>query len=853
MKTNINNNKEIKIASINGAEILKIKEGRDGEIKYNCVFPNSILLDKLKELGLEITKNNVTKDIICLKFNYKYVSADGETIVKKEDIRKKLYNEGFNLDIYRTVKGEKRFIKTINYVFWFRSPAKCKSGECLFINKELFTKIDEWQRMGIELVPDDNGYVKLVEMEAYKSLVSSHLEGYTEPINPHTDILVVYDLNSYSNKEEVVKIEKDYATGNSVALHIKEQCKNTLWDGMSLIESKDEGFKVLRQHFFKTNAFCTNIQQFFKDYYKEDYDNAYIEDRYGRKVKVSNIKLITTENSMKWEKFLGNTKEAYENWCSYVVADGSKFGITKLPHTSKYGEWQRMSYQMIQTLEIDNIEELFSITKDYVDKLKNDTEFFIEHLKRTASNVNNNELLVAIYNKNKDFKNSPLFKDARKRAIYDYKETLKKGKILTAGDNETVCGNPYLLLEYAVGELTPYIEEGNILKDYVDKTLPYSNACFCGKFIDGEEIGAFRNPHNSMNNILLFKNYYSEEIKKYFNFGNNVIAVNLINNSSQERGNGFDMDGDFFLCTNTPVVVEGCRKAQKYPTIINGFKPSTKKYKNTMDDLAELDSVLARSQRAIGTSSNVAMLYLSQYWNSKDESLLDNVCILSVLAQCAVDGCKRAYDVGKNGLNNEIERIRYGLPVSNKPVFWQYTSDIIKRDNIEKQLKNKNKEEWKKLTDKQKKLAIDNRIKEIKETLINFNCPMDNILKEIEKLPRANYTKRTKDIDYIVMHGDKKSQDRKQATRVETLIKELDTAIRFIKSEEIEGKEEDCYFIMLYEEYITRLKGLSIKQETMSLIIYKTLNEDSKYSNIKSRMLNMLYRYNSKKFLDCFK
>lgn len=65
-----------------------------------------------------------------------------------------------------------------------------------------------------------------------------------------------------------------------------------------------EGFIYCRSHFFKSCLFKGNIQEYFKDFYGEDYETAYETDMTGRKIKVTDIKMIITENSLKWIKFL---------------------------------------------------------------------------------------------------------------------------------------------------------------------------------------------------------------------------------------------------------------------------------------------------------------------------------------------------------------------------------------------------------------------------------------------------------------------------------------------------------------------------------------------------------------------
>lgn len=996
------NKQGLKIASINGAEVLKLKEGLDGEIKYNTVFSNSLLLDKLKKVGLDISKQGSTKDIINVKFDYGYTDEETKEAIaeynnikannknikkdnkesinrikqlgsmiekaekeletfnndlitlkdenekiklqkkintrenkipkykeeldkidttcideinnnvdsikelekqitdntyKKEDLRDLIYEEGFSLDIYKTVKNKKIFDKTIVYVYWFRSAGKAKDGTDYFINKKLFDEIDEWQRMGIKL-PEKNA--KLVEMEVYKSLIASALINSSEEIDRYlvikpSEILIVKDLDCYSEPQDVIKVVRDDNTGLSKAVHIKEKCKNTIWDGMALLQG-GQGFRGLRHHFYKSAGFCCDFQQYFKDFYKKDYETATITDMFEREVKVSTIKMIASNNAIKWIKFLGETKEGFEQWSKYIEENGCKFGVCKENHVSKYGDKQRMSLQMVQTLPINkvDIKNIFEDSKNYITKLQNDDNFFIDHLKRTASEVNSNALLVDLATTYPTFVNSYMFKDVRKKEINDYKETLKRSKLLSIGENETILANPLLLLEYCTSQLDEYIKDG-VISGYVDETLPEKNSCYCKRFKQDIEICAMRSPHNSGNNIMMFKNNINEDMDKYFSsFGVNVIAVNMLYNDIQDRGNGLDEDLDFVYCSINKTIVEAGKKAQIYPTIVNGFKKKDNKYDNTKKDLAIVDNILQNSQKAIGTSSNVAMLYLTQYWhlvnqykNDEDEKamkdynyyfiegykdcrteeqiemeekLLDNVCILSVLAQCSIDASKRSFIVGKgdNGLNKEIERLRKELPCTDKPTFWQYTSSTFKNDEIEKKLKNKDKEYWKALSKKDKTDAIKKEKEQMIENLYDYECPANWVLKEIDVVGSAKYGDRISDENFLVLWGNKMTQDRKQAKKIEEVVEQFQNECSFLNSYEDENEETiNLYYNFIYKEYLDKVYKYSISLNTMSLIIARTLDVDNKFlksnKKIKTKMLNVLYKHHRDDFIKCFR
>ena len=121
-----------------------------------------------------------------------------------------------------------------------------------------------------------------------------------------------------------------------------------MFDGQALIDLSicpewTNGYLLLRQHFTKAAAFATDIQGFLKDHFGQNYDTAYLTDMWGNKHLAKNVKVITTNNACKWIKY----GYSYDKWCEKVRENGSMFGIVKTAHPSKYGEYQRMSYQMV--------------------------------------------------------------------------------------------------------------------------------------------------------------------------------------------------------------------------------------------------------------------------------------------------------------------------------------------------------------------------------------------------------------------------------------------------------------------------------------------------------------------------
>ena len=317
----------------------------------------------------------------------------------------------------------------------------------------------------------------------------------------------------------------------------KSEITNILWDGMGLIDDSIfpenmEGFIYCRSHFFKSCLFRGNIQDYFQDYYGDNYNIAYETDMTGRRMKVTDIKVIVTENSLKWIKFLelmsksGTMEEGFKYYKRIMKKDGEMFAIVKTAHSSKYGELQRSSFQINNTLlttDIDILEEISDPSIRYCNKLKTDDEAFLKYLEVTGSaRYSINNVLIELYRMNDKFKYMEWFKNKRKAKISELKDQrLKLGKLFQYGDNLTICGNPVAMLMTVTGQ--KYVNENCFVQ--ADDRIQ----CCTSRFLEGEMLAGFRSPHNSPNNIVYLENVYPESIKKYFpNLGNNVIIINGI-------------------------------------------------------------------------------------------------------------------------------------------------------------------------------------------------------------------------------------------------------------------------------------------------------------------------------------
>lgn len=831
------------------------------------MFSNSLFSDFLKQNGLKVWKDESTRDIICLEFNYgsrsyekelshiykiaynahkeqliSKVKRDKYLITKANNkqakiadimyhayrnkknyydnktdmIRNYYYNNGVAVEyITRNRNGEITKKETIRYKMLYRSTGKAKKGSCMFIRDSLYKKAINFLRMGIKL-PKKNPMI--VEISAYSPLISSSIVGKVQ-IDPK-NILILNDIDR-TFRTNVISVETDI-NKHCVAKRINDyRLKNTLFDGQALIDSSifpdwGNGYILLRHHFCKMAAFNTNIQTFFKEYFGEDYSSATVKDMFGVDHYVKDIQLITTDNAMKWCKF----EVSYDYWCDWINKNDNMFGVVKTAHESKLGSVQKMSYQMVNALDIRTMGNVVKESIEYINKLKQDDSFFLKYLKNNTNFSNDFDVLLALCEHNREFIRSSYFRNRKNKIIEAYILNMKSGKIIQNAENLTIVGSPYAMLLYAASGNPDTVDNDDTFCVEQDAIQ-----CHTKRFSNSEYLAEFRSPFNGRNNMGYLHNVYDDRFDKYFNFGRQVIAVNMIGTDFQDRNNGADMDSDSIYTTNQEDIVSHAKYCyQNYPTIVNNIPKDSNRYENTMDCFAQIDNNLAESQLAIGESSNLALLSSTYSYNFDDEKYKDYVCIFSVLAQVAIDNAKRRFDIDLGG---EINRIKKDLDIKRNgyPSFWK----IIK--------KNFNG-----------------------ETNKNLICPM-NYLYNLRLKEYRPSTPTLPMTDFFIKHNIE--INRITCKRIENIIQKY--SLKLYNGID----EDDEYYLLLrsdFNELIFDLSQINIGNKyagLMSWLIDRAFiitpdvkrnrkHIKSKLHNNKSLLIKTLYTINSKVFLSIF-
>ncbi len=862
-----------------------------------AVINKSLFSDYMMHHALVVDTKKRSKDFIVLKFDYGVKDK-----MSSKELREYYYENGATVTWPSYDKeGNAITENSIHYKMLMRSSGKAKEGDCIFIREGLhstalkYITMDLWDKMPHEKVD-------IVGMSAYAPLTTATAIGYITI--PMENILIVKDkdvyamVNAVSVRNHAVPYEKQVIDWEQMENYINENCgmtfykkkakrnaglryinktrnslirngvnegefpltkqiyyrkecyvdrtgeykevKNTLWDGMGLIDDSIfpcnmEGFIYCRSHFFKSCLFRGKIQEYFKDYYGNAYETATVKDMFGNVFKVKDIKVIVTENSTKWIKFAdlmgGSEKAAYRYYKSYMKKHGERFAIVKTAHASKYGALQRSSYQINNSLPCTDrtiLERIAKVSIEYCNALKTSHKAYMRHLAANASKEYSiNNVLIALDEWNDNFKYTEYFKKKKNTIISKFKnERLKLGKLLQHGDNLIICGNPIALLMKVTGQ--------DFWEEPCFKRIDNGIQCFTTRFGDGERLAGFRSPHNAPHNIVHLVNTYSREIQGYFpDLGNQVIIINGICTDIQSRLNGQDLDTDSIYTTNQPDMVDIAEMAYfKYPTIINDIAlHGNSEYKNDMKSYAEMDSKISALQYAIGEASNIAQLALSYYYDGGgvDRNLEDVFIICSVLAQVAIDSAKRVFDINVNSELSRLGSLPCMQPKDGKkyPVFY---AGVQEQKNSGKKQK-----------------------KEIKECeMREFNCAMEILADIIEKnvidlRKHKELVPYTCSLSTVFQYKADRIRDSKQYKKVISIVQEYDReAGKLDTSKSDYSRNIDN----LFDNCMEKLKNLSINESTMcSLIAYAFAQN----GDVCDRLLTVLYDKDREKFLSCFK
>ena len=594
-------------------------------------------------------ENEYTLAVINLKFNYTYKSQEGN-LIKMKDLREHFYENGFHLD-------------GIHYVRYKRSVGSSREGKCLFIDERLYRYMTKWSECGLKLRKD------LASWESYRALSLSSIKGTIEI--PLDSILFVPDYKSIFT-EEVISVElKD---GKLVAEQKQTQITNDIWDGESLLDESlftgnyaDKHMLLLRNKFFKSCAFRTRLQKWFKD------KNITLESLKARGFvtlaeDIHQIVMVTTPNSLKYLKFAGGlTEKNIRKWAAHT---DRTFGVVKYDKSTRffYGKMVQSSYQLINTLSLsqEEVKHLLQPSIDYISLLRRDVDFMRYHFtdafarekegeeERLDGLAERADVIFTLMHKYPHFDETKLYANFRNDVVRCMKERLKRGHILLNGTNATLFGNGTELLKYLASEdITSELKPGQIR---------------CDRFGNGTKLLCARSPHITMGNLYCVENNLSGGIWDYFDLGENIVCVNAIGENIQQRLNGCDYDSDTMLITDDKLLVNASARYKDFFKVPVCNIKAEEKTEQTLSEL-DYDTSVNKIGEIVNLSQKLNSILWDELYKGAEEgemlSVYEDICKLAVLSGLEIDKAKRSFENISVSKELTMLRKKYQRPSPN--------------------------------------------------------------------------------------------------------------------------------------------------------------------------------------------
>lgn len=455
--------------------------------------------------------------------NYVYDAKNINVLYSRKELRENLYSNGFNCN------GN-------HYIRFKRTSGSARVGKCLFIEERLYPNLHKWEMCGLKIKEGES--VDLAALESYISLPTSSAIDTIE-IDPK-NILIIPDCESVFTENSII-VEMDQ-NKRVVAQEGDIEISNSIFDGQSLIDKSimgcysEYGMILLRNRFFKSCCFNTNIQKWFQDNNITELSQLN-QDAITFAEKIEDIKLITTPNSIKYAKFA-----SIQQWLENIH---STFSVVKHEKKTHFfnGKKVQAHYQLLNTVQLTQaeVQELVQPSLDYVNLLNTDIDVLRHHVKcniiedaneNKMSNVflTKNDIVYTMMNVSDNFYRTKYFYDFKKETCKAYLKNMKKGHILIDGNYSILFGNPYEMLLHAIGKFDTENMQSSLPPGYIHTTrYPY-----------GKKLLGCRSPHISTSNLLVSTNMRHDLIDKYFNLTDEIVCINAINENTLERLSGAD-------------------------------------------------------------------------------------------------------------------------------------------------------------------------------------------------------------------------------------------------------------------------------------------------------------------------
>ena len=825
------NTKGVRIAQIQSKDLFR----DDFKLSnFNATFDYSLDLINLEKVYYKVYRNNkftqtdengkeYTRHLVSLKFDY--VTDD----MSKKELREYFYKNGFTID-------------GLHYVRWKRSSGSARVGKCLFVNQDLYSRLDKIDCCGLNI--EDGQEIDLASFEAYISLTTSSIIDTLE-IKPN-QILIVDDIEkTFKSEVNAVDAVDDRLNCKADTIEIT----NNITDGESLIEKsalgiyQDKGMVLLRNQFFKSCCFNTNIQMWFNDNNITDITQL---KGFTLAEKIEDIKLITTPSSIKYYKF-GNVSK----WLKTI---NSTFGICKHEKETHFDDGNKVQthYQLLNSLQLseDECKEFLKPSIEHFMEFYHTDKYaeYLKTLKYTPKEYHSSDdVVMHLVQHYPQVANTEYFKKHMDKIRKSYRNRLLEGHILINGNYSTLLSAPIELLQSA-------IKNSIIAYDGLKGQQIMSK-----RFDIDKMIMAIRSPHICAGNVLLAQNVNNETIDKYINLTNEIVVINANDNAVMDRLSGCDYDSDSVLLTDNEILLESAkRNYDKFLVPVASLNPNKIKRVYTCSEMASLD--FDTSENLIGEIVNLSQKLNSIMWDklNKDseydiKSIYDDICVLSVLSGIEIDKAKKQVDIN---VSRAIKDINKKYEIEGNPLFFK----TIKKDrmlidkninSLRKSIKNKS-DERESIDEKIESLKL--KKEKINENYIKYDTSMDFIytIVKSEVNAKKQKCKRIKRVLLsVALEGMKpENNSSSQYAIVKQLLKDLDAydedRARLFADYDFLGKEEKQEISNIYrdnkEQMVKKLSKYKDSKGIVYFLIKKSeeARKDRNYLKLNNFVLNTI-------------
>lgn len=814
----------------NSKDFNKVKKNTyvmDGYLFDDLIFRDNIAVDSNMIVGIITSTPTLAKTQYDLPAGFSYSEDEGGensyesntigVVLTKQELRDYLYEHGFNCNGH-------------HYVRFKRTSGSARVGKCLFIEETLYPLLHKWEMCGLNV--NEGDAVDLAALESYISLTTSSAID-TLIIDPKS-ILIIPDYDSTFHEDSIV-VGMNQAKRITVDEANVEIC-NSIFDGQSLIdisaigEYKAFGMVLLRNRFFKSCCFNTNIQQWFSDNNIHDITQLH-KDSITLATSIEDIKLITTPNSIKYIKFAPLLE-----WLKNI---DSEFSIVKHEKKTPFfdGKMVQAHYQLLNTLQLtkEEVQMLIKPSLEYVNLLNTDTDVLKYHVKGSTvstshdmeiSNImkNKTDIVYKMMNLSDAFYKTKYFYDFKKETCKAYLKNMKKGHILIDGNYSVLFGNPYEMLLHSIGQFNGItsLSPGHI------HTTRYQ--------YDSKVLGC-RSPHISASNVLIATNVKHNLIDTYFNLTDEIVCINAINENILERLSGADYDSDQMIISDNEILIGAALRnyslfkvpanrvpANKVKRFYTSQQKSDLDYKTSVNKIGEIVNLSQELNTIMWDIVNRANKPLEICYDIIKEIYYD-ICILNVLSCIEIDKAKKEFDIVSG---KEIREIK------NKWVERTFDNKVIKPAFLGF-------------------IAQTKGYRDPKKKKYNYHeTTMDYLLKEIsryrsDKTDASDFISLSECFRFQSFHQS--SVNWKQISKIVKMCEIAKTSINAVWAKEFYDNNEKHFLANRYkEDLVLKIHSMNINKHTLFTLL--TYIDNKKYSHISSLIFYVLFNYKNHTLLE---